>query len=85
MKTGKSSLSAKYGQMFEDVDAINAYSTEMAADCHYDSRVIEQLVSSNSQQSFSDLVLFNEYDVFQLFLKFKRTSGYDHLPYWLLC
>jgi hypothetical protein len=56
----------------------------IATDPHYDSRVIEQIVSSLSQQSSPDLELLNEYDVIQMLSKVKKTSsGYDHLPYWL--
>jgi hypothetical protein len=83
---GKTSLrpSAKYRPMFEDVDAINANFADTATDSHYDSRVIEQIVSSLSQKASPDLELLNEYDVFQMLSKVKKTSsGYDHLPYWL--
>jgi hypothetical protein len=70
--------------MFEDVDAINAYFADSDTYPHYDSRVIEQIASSLSDQSSPDLELLNEYDVFQKLSKVQNTSSrYDHLPYWL--
>jgi hypothetical protein len=51
--------------MFDDVNAINAYVADIGTDPHYNSQVIDQLVSSLLQQSNSCLVLFTKYEVFQ--------------------
>ena len=76
-----SSLGTKYGCMFDDVNAINAYFADISSDPRYDSQV-ELLVSSLPQQSNSGLVLFTEYEVFQVLSEVKKTSpGSDQLPY----
>jgi hypothetical protein len=80
----RSSLGTKYGCMFDDVNAINAYFADIACDPHNDSHMIEQLLSSLPRQSNSCFVLFIEYEVFQVLSEVIKTSpGSDQLPYWL--
>lgn len=65
------------GQTFEDVDVIIAYFADNATDLHCDSCVTEQLVSSLSQQFGSNLVLFNEHDVFLMLSEVKTKFVLD--------
>jgi hypothetical protein len=76
------SLSCRFGNMFSDLNGINAYFANIATDPHNDSNKTEQVVSSlPHSDNFRD-VMFNEYEVFNLLSKVEKSSaGVDKLQY----
>jgi hypothetical protein len=79
-----SSLSARFGCKFADINAINDYFANIATDKNYDSTVIEHLIDSLPVSSLSREVMFSEFEVFKMLISVKKTAaGIDRLPYWL--
>jgi Reverse transcriptase (RNA-dependent DNA polymerase) len=80
------SLSAWFGNMFNDFDGLIAFFANIATDPHYDSTKIEQLVCSLPHSGIFRDVLFNEYEVFNFLSKVKKSLAVVYkIPYWLFC